>query len=109
MFRNILTLALLVSTSIASQLVARDIISADTIIQDVKNIDKGVNHLRAGNAAYEGGLLEQTPLLASFTEIHLANRKGFADAGLRATDYKYVHRVQRTVHASAVAALHSWI
>lgn len=89
MFRQIFAAALLLTSSFAApaaDLSRRDI-PASTIIADVKAIDKGVNDLRAGVAAYNGGLLDNTPLLTSFTEIHLANRKGYADANLRASDF----------------------
>lgn len=92
MHLSLLTLALTTllsstTTALATPPLQPRAIPASTIVADVRAIDTGVNHLRAGVAAYEGGLLAQTPLLAGFTEIHLANRKGFADAELRAADF----------------------
>lgn len=89
MLSNIFALSLLLTTALATPTShqPRDVISASTIIADIKAIDTAVNHLRAGTAAYNGGVLAQTPLLAGFTEIHLVNRKGFADANLRTTDF----------------------
>ena len=68
-------------------LTRRDVIPASTIVDDVLSIDKGVNQLRSHVATYTGGLLAQTPLVGDFTAIHLANRKGYADANLRTSDF----------------------
>lgn len=61
----------------------QELITAQTIIQDISNINTGVQAFRKDLAAYNGGLLSETPLIADFTAIHVANRKGFADANLR--------------------------
>lgn len=63
--------------------VVDDLITAQTLIQDVDNINAGVESLRKDVAAYNGTLLSEAPLLLDFTIIHLANRKGFVDANLR--------------------------
>lgn len=60
----------------------RQVITANTIVSDINAINTGVQHARAGIAGYNGGLISETPIVTSFTEIHLANRKGFADANL---------------------------
>lgn len=77
-------LGLLFSTSLASSapLEDRALITANTIIKDIKNINTGVNHARTAIKNYNGGLVSETPVAATFAEIHLANRKGFADANL---------------------------
>lgn len=62
-------------------------VSASTIIADIDAIDAGVNDLRTELAGYTGGLLSETPLVAGFTEIEVANRKGYADANLRASNF----------------------
>lgn len=56
-----------------------------TLISDVHNIDVGVNALSADVAAYNGGsfptgILDSSPILVDVIAIHLANRKGYADA-----------------------------
>ncbi|KAF7195637.1 hypothetical protein HII31_02955 [Pseudocercospora fuligena] len=63
------------------------LITAQTINQDVLNIHAGVQSLRKHVATYDGSLLSETPLVGDFTAIHLANRKGFADANLRQTPF----------------------
>ncbi|EME86214.1 uncharacterized protein MYCFIDRAFT_214158 [Pseudocercospora fijiensis CIRAD86] len=65
----------------------QELITAQTINQDVLNIHAGVQSLRTHVATYDGSLLSETPLLGDFTAIHLANRKGFADANLRQTPF----------------------
>ena len=75
----------LASAAIASpiSLETRDeLITAQTLIGDISNINAGVESLRKHVAAFDGSLLTEAPLLADFTAIHLANRKGFADANL---------------------------
>lgn len=58
----------LLSASVATALAIHPrIITADTIIQDVKNIDSGVKANRAATESYEGGnlltsLIEGTPV-----------------------------------------------
>lgn len=77
---------LLASVAIASpvSLETRDeLITAQTLIGDISNINVGVESLRKHVAAFDGSPLTEAPLLGDFTAIHLANRKGFADANLR--------------------------
>lgn len=50
------------------------------VLADIKALDADVQHLTAAVAAYNGGLLGQTPLLADLTQVHLATRKGYTDA-----------------------------
>jgi hypothetical protein len=62
-------------------------ITADTIVQDIKNIDAGVQANEKATEAYEGGdvtttIVEGTPEIVTVGAIHLANRKGFVDANL---------------------------
>lgn len=83
---HLATLALAVSLSTASALLPR-IITADTINQDVSNINAGVLANREATEAYQGGnilttLVEGTPVLGTVGAIHIANRKGYADANL---------------------------
>lgn len=63
------------------------LITSQTIIQDVNDIDAGVESLRKHVATYDGSLLSETPLIGDFAAIHLANRKGFVDANLRQTPF----------------------
>lgn len=65
----------------------RDLITYQTLISDIQGIDNGVNALTADLKKYEGALLQELPIGADITAIHLANRKGFADANLRATRF----------------------
>lgn len=65
----------------------RQLISADTLYQDITNINNAVLANQAATAAFNGGnivttLIEGTPVLASVAAIHVVNRKGFADANL---------------------------
>ena len=60
----------------------RALVTAQTIISDINAINTGVNHARAAISAYNGGLLSETPIVTSFAEIHVANRKGYVDANL---------------------------
>jgi len=55
---------------------------AQTLISDVGNIDAGVLVLTKDVKAYQGGLLSSTPISVDIITIHLANRKGYADANL---------------------------
>ena len=71
-----------------TRLTVRDeIVTAHTLISDIGNINAGVESLRKHVAAFDGSPLTEAPLLADFTAIHLANRKGFADANLRAAKF----------------------
>ncbi|KAH0362624.1 hypothetical protein KCU65_g7913, partial [Aureobasidium melanogenum] len=79
--------SLLAWTVAASPLQSRDLITADTIISDIKGIDEGVNALTASLKAYNGGLIAELPIGADIAAIHVANRKGYADANLRATPF----------------------
>ncbi|KAI5367929.1 Putative Cell wall mannoprotein [Septoria linicola] len=65
----------------------QEVITAQIVQQDVKNIDAGVQSLRKHVAAYNGELLSATPLVGDFTAIHLANRAGFLNANLRRTKF----------------------
>ena len=86
----IATLALAAPFSAAAALIPRTI-TADTIIQDVTNIDNGVAANKKATQAFEGGnllttLVEGTPVLATVAQIHVVNRKGYADAKLAPSD-----------------------
>ncbi|KAL0253152.1 hypothetical protein SLS55_010605 [Diplodia seriata] len=65
-----------------------DIITADTLIQDITNIHTGVLANTRATEAYSGSgglltsLIQGAPVLATVGAIHVANRKGFADANL---------------------------
>lgn len=61
----------------------RDVITAQTLIADIKGIDDGTNALTASLNAYNGGLLNETSILDDIAAIEVANRKGYADANLR--------------------------
>lgn len=81
-----LTTLLYATLTTASSLIPR-IISADTIIQDVSNIHEGVLANKRATESYTGGnllttLIQGTPVLGTVGAIHIANRKGFADANL---------------------------
>ncbi|GAB7352057.1 hypothetical protein MBLNU459_g2565t2 [Dothideomycetes sp. NU459] len=61
-----------------------------TLISDVNNIDVGVKALTANVETYNGGafptgLIDSTPILLDVIAIHIANRKGYADALLSPT------------------------
>ncbi|CAD0015988.1 unnamed protein product [Aureobasidium pullulans] len=84
---QLLVSSLLAWTAAAAPLQARDIITAQTLISDIKGIDDGVNALTASIKAYDGGLIKELPIGADITAIHIANRKGFLDANLRATPF----------------------
>lgn len=58
----------------------RDLVTASTIIQDIMNIDTGVNALTASLEAYNGSAIQALPIGSDILAIHLANRKGYADA-----------------------------
>lgn len=83
---NFKPLLLLASTASAlavkNRNIERSLVDASTIIQDIQNIDDGVNALTASLEAYNGGLLGATPITADIAAIHVANRKGFVDANL---------------------------
>lgn len=84
--RYLATLALAAPFSAAAALFPR-IITANTIIQDVTNIHNGVLANKKATEAFEGGnlvttLVQGTPVLGTVGEIHVVNRKGFADAKL---------------------------
>ncbi|KAI5201269.1 hypothetical protein E4T42_08713 [Aureobasidium subglaciale] len=79
--------SLLAWTAAAAPLQARDLISAATLISDIKGIDDGVNALTASIQAYNGGLIAELPIGADIAAIHIANRKGYVDANLRATPF----------------------
>lgn len=64
-----------------------ELVTAQTIQQDVINIHNGVESLRKHVSAYNGEPLNSIPLAGDFTAIHLANRKGFANANIRQTDF----------------------
>ena len=101
------TAALTTSTPIED----RALITAQTIISDIKAINTGVNHARAAIAAYNGGLVSETPIVTSFAEIHVANRKGYADANLAsqpfdaADSHAIVQAVINTVEKTIPAAV----
>lgn len=78
---------LLVWTTAAAPLKSRNLISADTIISDIKGIDESVNALTASLKSYNGGLIAELPIGADIAAIHVANRKGYVDANLRATPF----------------------
>lgn len=80
-FKPLLALALACTVSAAPSQ-PRDLITADTLIADIKGIDDGVNALTAALKAYQGSLLQETPIGADITAIHVANRKGYLDANL---------------------------
>ncbi|KAF2216382.1 hypothetical protein CERZMDRAFT_33294 [Cercospora zeae-maydis SCOH1-5] len=65
----------------------QELVTAQTIQQDVVNIHTGVESLREHVSAYNGEPLKAVPLAGDFTAIHLANRKGFANANIRQTDF----------------------
>ncbi|KAK5120794.1 hypothetical protein LTR85_005860 [Meristemomyces frigidus] len=66
---------------------AQELITAQTLMSDIKGIDAGVNALTASLIAYNGDIVSETPIAGDIAAIHLANRKGFADANLRATPF----------------------
>lgn len=82
-----LSVLLTLSSTHGSSTFKRQLISADTLIQDVTNIHNGVLANQAATAKFEGGnvvtsLVEGTPVIATVGAIHIANRKGFLDANL---------------------------
>jgi hypothetical protein len=79
--------SLLACTAAAAPLQSRDLITAQTLISDIKGIDDGVNALTTSIKAYNGGLIGELPIGADIAAIHIANRKGYADANLRATPF----------------------
>jgi len=79
---SIRTFTLLLATASAITLPKHD---ANTLVQDVANINKGVLDTTAAVNAFNGGdistsVVEGTPVLAGVAETHDANRKGFVDA-----------------------------
>ncbi|KAI4715902.1 hypothetical protein E4T48_07920 [Aureobasidium sp. EXF-10727] len=84
---QLLVSSLLAWTALAAPLQSRDVITAQTLISDIKGIDDGVNALTASIEAYNGGLIDELPIGADIAAIHVANRKGFVDANLRATPF----------------------
>jgi hypothetical protein len=84
---QLLISSLLACTAAAAPLQSRDIITARTLISDIKGIDDGVNALTASIEAYNGGLIGELPIGADIAAIHIANRKGYVDANLRATPF----------------------
>jgi hypothetical protein len=84
---QLLISSLLACTAAAATLQSRDIITAETLISDIKGIDDGVNALTASIEAYNGGLIAELPIGADIAAIHIANRKGYVDANLRATPF----------------------
>lgn len=84
---QLLIASVLAWTAAAAPLGYRDLITAETIISDIKGIDEGVNALTASLEAYNGGLIAELPIGADIAAIHIANRKGYVDANLRATPF----------------------
>jgi len=84
---QLLISSLLACTAAAAPLQSRDIITAETLISDIKGIDDGVNALTASIKVYNGGLIGEVPIGADIAAIHIANRKGYVDANLRATPF----------------------
>lgn len=89
MLLSLFASCLLVTSAIASPTLEtrQELITAQTIQQDVRNIDSGVESLRTHVAAFDGNPLTATPLIGDFTAIHLANRAGFVNANLRQTQF----------------------
>jgi hypothetical protein len=75
---QLLISSLLACTAAAAPLQSRDIITAETLISDIKGIDDGVNALTASIEAYNGGLIAELPIGADIAAIHVANRKGYS-------------------------------
>jgi hypothetical protein len=84
---QLLISSLLACTAAAAPLQSRELITAATLISDIKGIDDGVNALTASIEAYNGGLIGELPIGADIAAIHVANRKGYVDANLRATPF----------------------
>ncbi|KAH0007256.1 hypothetical protein KCU78_g11870, partial [Aureobasidium melanogenum] len=84
---QLLVSSLLAWTVAAAPLQSRDLITADTIISDIKGIDDGVNALTTRLKTYSGGLIGELPIGADIAAIHVANRKGYVDANLRVTPF----------------------
>lgn len=85
-FLPTLVLAAATAASAASTL-AKRAVTADTLIQDITNIHNGVLANQQATQNYEGGnivtaLIEGTPVLVTVGAVHIANRKGYADAKL---------------------------
>lgn len=77
---------LLFTTAVlAAAIVKRDpSAEAQVLINDIGAIDSGVLALTSSVNSYQGGLLSSTPIAADIAAIHVANRKGYADANLAA-------------------------
>lgn len=113
---TLLTPALLafVSASAINQS-KRQLITADTLNQDVLNIHNAVLANQAATSNYNSGdpvtgLVEGTPVLATVGAIHVVNRKGFADANLsgpvnQADTNRIVTTVENTVGVSIPKAV----
>ena len=88
----------------------RDLVNAQDIVAAIYAIDSGVNQLKADLETYNGGLLSQTPILAAFSEIEVANRAGYAEA-LAASNFsaagsdQIVQAVQNTVEIDIPASV----
>ena len=63
--------------ALASTLTKRD---AQAVYNDITGIDKAVRKLTATLNAYNGGILQSTPVFDASIAIHAVNRQGFADA-----------------------------
>lgn len=83
---RLLQIALTIALATAAPLTSRSL-AADTIIQDIDNINNGVLANQAATSAYQGGniattLIQGAPVIGTVGAIHIANRKGFVDANL---------------------------
>lgn len=86
-FYNIVVATLQLASVSASVTSRRQLITADTLIQDISNINQGVLANQQATENFQGGnvattLVEGTPVIATVGAIHVANRKGYADANL---------------------------
>lgn len=90
--------------------------SVSTVLDDITSIHDNVNVLTAAVAAYQGGLLGQTPLLAKLTVVQAATGKGATDANglpskLSYTDSEtiinYVNQTLSVGNPAAVKTLES--
>lgn len=78
---QIIRLVLLATTALASVVFPRnDPIGTQLIISDIGGIDTAVKSLTTSINAYQGGVVEATPLFAGVLDIHLVNRKAYVDA-----------------------------
>ncbi|GME66013.1 putative cell wall galactomanno protein [Neofusicoccum parvum] len=81
------TLLLAASAASAASLTKRLAVTPDVLIQDITNIHNGVLANQQASQNYAGGnlvttLVDGAPVLLTVGAIHVANRKGFADANL---------------------------